>query len=350
MNEWVLLLVVPLLLLPIILLFPFVGCAVIAGLKDPDPAPNSAPQAPPGQVSPPAQNSPVPTPPVEVLGTPPRYRDYIMGEPNNPGTVKHNNVVPNAANVIAYWRLVDAPGLSSAKDEKSFQNGQYKEGQALVFEAPTAAKAGSQAATGDILTGQNSLIKSEPSALCRYYNGGYMLVPFKSGMYTDEFTIEAWILPHALTKDYEYTLFHAGGHYAIPPAPASDHGFRIFEDRNGRWQARLAPATADLFQSPPLIPRPGRTHLAMTVANETVPGAKKKVTLYLDGKIAQIATANSYSRPDNAPLFIGVMNATLLPANPAQLRTPVLSHIQEVVIHNKALSLEEIENHVDINR
>jgi hypothetical protein len=355
MTEWVLILT-PILVLPIVLLFRFVGCAQIMGVEEPILATPAA--APPSVVTPP-QKAPDPTPPVGPPATPPRYRDYIMGEPNNPGTVKHNGVTPDKAKVIAYWRLVDAPGMTAAKDEKGFQDGQYKEGQALDPVAPMpmpppTAKGGSQPATGDILTGQNGLIKSQPTALGRYFNGGYVRVPFKTDLYTEEFTIEAWVLPHGLTLDYEYTLFQAGGTYPIPPAAPLDHGFQIFENRFGRWQVRLAPGTTDFFQSPPLVPRPGPTHLAVTVANEIAPdGSKtgsKKVVLYVDGKITQIAIANSYSKPDGADLFIGVENTAPSPANPVQLRTPVLSQIQEVVIHNTALSQEEIENHIDINR
>jgi hypothetical protein len=49
-------------------------------------------------------------------------------------------------------------------------------------------------------------------------------------------------------------------------------------------------------------------------------------------------------------LFVGVENAALLPTSTTELRRPGLMRIQEVVLHNRALSKEEIENHVDINR
>ena len=59
----------------------------------------------------------------------------------------------------------------------------------------------------------------------------------------------------------------------------------------------------------------------------------------------------TYNRPDGAPLFIGVENEEPNPAQtPPRLRRPINCEIQEVVLHRKALSPAEIENHVDINR
>src|SRR5215212_2990021 len=102
MAEWAFLLT-PILVLPIVLLFRFVGCGTQLNISGD-----------------------------EYTG-PPRYRDYIMGEPNNPGVVKNPNVVPTKADVtahlVAYWRLVDSwkivesPSGKIAKDEKGFRDG-----------------------------------------------------------------------------------------------------------------------------------------------------------------------------------------------------------------------------------
>ncbi len=350
MTEWLILLT-PVLVLPIVLLFRFVGCAEIAGLGDPAPSEPPSKTVPgPGLVAgPPAE-----TPPVQPPTTPPNYRKYILGDPVNPGLVKHPAVKPDKANVVGYWRLVDLPSDTVAKDENGFRNGQYVQGTALdnVDPQPTpplSAKGGSQAATGDILTSQPGLIKTDPAALGRYFNGGYVRVPYLAGLFTEDFTIEAWVFPHAFTPNYEHTLFQAGGKYAIPPAGSQDHGFRVFENRFGQWQIRMAPAATDLFQSPPAVPRGAATHLAISVASEPAPVGAKKVTLYVDGKVTQVAIANAYSLPLNADLYIGVENAAA-PAAAVQARTPILGRVQEVVIHRKALAQDEIENHVDINR
>ena len=59
----------------------------------------------------------------------------------------------------------------------------------------------------------------------------------------------------------------------------------------------------------------------------------------------------SYAPPYEAPLFIGVENTRPVPSPTLlTLRHPALFRIQEVVLHRKALSQEELFNHVDINR
>jgi hypothetical protein len=192
----------------------------------------------------------------------------------------------------------------------------------------------------------------------RYFDGAHVSVPFKAGLYTDEFTIEAWVkITRPFKSGFEYTLFEAGGRYATPPGtPITDRGFRIYESGVGRWQVRLG--ATELFKAPnepPLVSHPGpmqpavTTHLAVTVKKKGAAG-EKTVTLYLNGKRAKTADVPSYAQPDNAPLFIGVENTTDNPANAQKLRTPVLCQIQEVVLHRKALSQEEIENHFDINK
>ncbi|MFO7686049.1 MAG: LamG-like jellyroll fold domain-containing protein [Desulfobacterales bacterium] len=351
MTAWAFILT-PFLVLLIVLLFRFVGCGLdVVGTAEPPPQ-QPKPEPPPASLPPPSQP---PSPPPSD-GKPPNYRKYILGEANNPGTVKNPMVVPNGADVIAYWRLVDAPTANIAIDEKKFQDGQYIKVPPLAAIPPTtappnAARGGSESAPGDFLTAQPGLITSDPGALCRFFQGGHVRVPFKAGLYADEFTIEAWILPRPqIKKDIEYMLFDAGGRYG---SPVSDRGFRVFEDRNGNWQVRLLAATAGLYATPPAVPRPGRTHFALVMENDGPGGIKKKVTIYLDGKSptpALTAYLNSYTRPDGADLFIGIENVTQSPTGAKNLRSPVMSRIQEVVLHKKALSQQEIENHVDINR
>src|ERR1700730_6402710 len=99
MTEWAFIMT-RILVLPIVLLFRFVGCGTMLTIQ---PDPNTGP---------------------------PRYRDYILAEPNNPGVVKNAGVVPNKADVIAYWRLVDASTNTVASDEKYFQDGTYTQSTA----------------------------------------------------------------------------------------------------------------------------------------------------------------------------------------------------------------------------
>jgi hypothetical protein len=94
----------------------------------------------------------------------------------------------------------------------------------------------------------------------------------------------------------------------------------------------------------PIVAHNAGTHLAVTVEHVVATG-KKKVILYIDGKKMAEGTANAYSPPDGAPLFIGVSNTEI---NPSFIRRhPVLSPIQEVVLYTKALSPEVIKKHHD---
>ena len=76
----------------------------------------------------------------------------------------------------------------------------------------------------------------------------------------------------------------------------------------------------------------------------------KRFSFFIDGKNTAHADTQAYSRPDGAPLLIGVGRRTGNPADMAQLIDPVRSNVQEVVLHNKPLSSLELLNHVSINK
>jgi hypothetical protein len=328
MNAWLPFLV-PLLALPVVLLFRFVGCSSFSAE---DPGPETTPPSP----------TPMPPP---TNTKPPRYRDYILGAPNNPGQVKNPTFPPNGAEVIAYWRLVDAAASQAAIDEKGFQDGAYKEGHVLPVVAGSEGRN-----PAHFTPGQPSLITSDPAVQGRFFDGGYVQVPYKPGLYSDEFTIEAWVKINALAPTFSHALFDAGGRYALTGSTIRERGFRLYADQQNKWQARMGPGTADLFPTPFMVSPSPRTHVALTVANDVAGGGKKKVTLYLDAKEVASAVADSYAPPDSAPLYLGIENTNQSPATAPTLRHPALFQIQEVVLYRKALAHEEIENHVDINR
>jgi hypothetical protein len=327
MTLWAFVLA-PLALLPVILLFRFVGCGLdVRGTAEDIPLPERKPPVPPDT------GPEVPPPPVHI--PPPNYQAYVLGLPS----------------VIAYWRLTDAPASTTAEDLRKFQDGEYKDGYALAAIAPTQAQPGSKPRNpAYFVTGQDSLIDSDLSAKCRLFEGGHVFVPFKPGLYSDEFTIEAWIKSDGFETDFQYTLFDAGGNYAVPPSQTAQRGFRLFINREKSWQVRLGQTGPDLFASPPIVPPGGRSHVALTVEVDGADPLKKKVSLYLDGKLVGPVTADAYLRPDNAALFIGVENDQPNPATAPRLKYPLLSRVQEVVLHGKALSESEIKMHVEINR
>ena len=356
MTDWVVVLT-PFLVLPIVLLFRFVGCAQIAGLKDPDPDPAPAPAPAPAPTPTPSPPTPTPTPPPPPTETkPPNYRKYILGEQPNPGLVNtFPAVIPNGADVIAYWRLVDAPTATIADDEKDFQNGDYKTGHALPAVNPTPTVPGSEGRNpATFVPGQASLIDSDPGVQGRFFNGGYVLVALQAGAplrAVHDRGLGARGPPgrefraHAVRCRRELRLArrHPGRAAGAPDlrrpdwALAGPHGRRPGRRRAGRPVPGAAPG-----------PLGARTHLAVTVAAAT--GTAKTVTLYVDGKLAATASLAKYDPPYDAPLYIGLENTQNDPTDTPTLRTPVLCRVQEVALHRKALSAQEIANHVDINR
>jgi hypothetical protein len=341
---------VPLLTLPLVLLFRFTGCASF-GSADLPPEQNPPGQQPNPTPTPTPTPTPNPNPTPTPGDPPPNYRKYILGETPNPGTVKNGGVQVDPKAVIGYWRLVDAASSNQATDEKATRHGLYVPvATGLPVINPAGAQGGSEAAPGTILTGQPGLVASDPAALCRNYNGGYVQIPYSPGLYTDEFTIEAWVNVAGLRTDFEHFLVDTGGRYAVPPAGTLDRGFRLFADRNGGWQVRLAANQTGLFAAPPKVPLGKRTHVALVVQKNAANADTRDFTLYIDGKQAATKAGVAYALPENAPLFIAVENTAAQPTQAVVPRRPFLALIQEVVLHNKPLSVQEIENHVDINR
>src|SRR5262245_14412226 len=209
--QWTFLLV-PLMILPIVLLFRFVGCGLIYDFEDFD------------------VSQPIPPEKQSV----PNYRNYILGNPGK-GEVDDANYPPDGAAVIAYWRLVDdSPGSAAfGRDEQGFAHGVAKEGHALPNVGPTPGEPGSEPRDpAHFIRGEDSLIESEPAAHSRFFNGGYVIVPHVPNLFTPQFTIEAWVEVGTLTQDYEHALFDAFP--ADPSAPPL--GFRIVADRKNSWQ------------------------------------------------------------------------------------------------------------------
>ena len=345
MTDWDLLLT-PLLVLPIVLLFRFVGCG-LSLVGEAQPAPATPPADPAKPSLPDPSNPPIPKTPIDPPPKYPPYADYILGDPHV-GDVKHPGVKPVKDDVIAYWRLIDPEPPTVAADAKGFQPGTYEKSYALPPTADSKGKAPPAFGPPDIA----GLIVTDNAAKCRLFDGGHVKVPFKQGLYTDNFTIEAWIKADAFDAGFEYVLFDARGRYALPGMAVATRGFRVFVSQQQGWQVQLAPSNANLFQPAPIVSLPApRTHVALTVGPPV--GGEKPVNFYVDGKlVAGPVKVNTYNRPDgvDALLLIGVENIQDNPAQTPQYRHPVLCRIQEVVLHNKALSQEEIENHVFINQ
>ena len=83
----------------------------------------------------------------------------------------------------------------------------YAEGQTLPAIAPTGTTPGSKGQSpAHFVPGQASLIASDPTVKCRRFDGGHVRVTVQPGvnLYTDQFTLEAWIRADAFDADFEY--------------------------------------------------------------------------------------------------------------------------------------------------
>jgi hypothetical protein len=319
--DWLVLLT-PLLVLPILLLFRFVGCGEWLEYDDGVDLPERPPTS---------------------------YPDYILGKPARLGQVPHEAAQPDAAAVVAYWRLVD-PGpvppsnlALPAKDQKGFRNGAYSDAPAQP------APSGMSDANDGIMTIQPAGLIAADGA-CRLYNGGYVLVEYLDGLYPEEFTIEAWVQRKwgANVRGFEHVLFEAGGNYVHPPGtPRARRGFRLWADEENLWQFHLAPTQGTLFGASLPVVADRILHVAVTVANEA---GGKRVRFYLDGAESGTAAASGYSPAVAAPLLMAAANAQNDPSLPPQTHRPFIGEIQEVVLHRKALSPQEVENHFKLGK
>ena len=349
MTDWILFLP-PLLVLPIVLLFRFVGCGEQLALAPPDPAPPRSryPRLRPRQ-------HPLP-PDTEKREAPPRYRNYIMvWIPRAMSPTRASCRTAPTSRPIGGWSMtIRQSRTRSAATRKDSRPASRKKITALPDVAPTNDDPGSEPRDpAHFNLGEDSLIESDPAVHCRFFEGAYVFVPHVPNLFHSQFTIEAWVRVGTLMKGYEHVLFDAGGSYVYPAGtPASPRGFRIVADRTNSWQVYVAPRETPLFAKPPLISPNSRAHLALTVADKTPGSTEKIATFYLNGKVVDVAVdMPSYAPPHEAPLFIGIENTRPVPSPTLlTLRHPALFRIQEVVLHRKALSQEEIFNHVDINR
>ena len=291
----------PLLVLPIILLFRFVGCAQIAGLENSTPAP---------------EPDPIPQPVI------PNYRDIVMKD---------------AADIIGYWRLVDQS--IDAFDETGKHAGSYRN------------SSDPHVTPGDFILGQNSLVQTKPVVSCRYYNGGYVIIPAHADLFTHEFTVEAWLRPD-FGSGVEHTVFHAGGFYRAPFDTNPDfHAFRIHVTAGRAWQVDLGSSGA-VLASPPLVPAGNfPTHLAVSVQRATP--STTRVALYIDGKLAaDNSTLPFYSRPSGAPLLMAARGEESEPSDletkaQPNISSPLRGALQEVVLYRTVRTPAQIKAHAD---
>jgi hypothetical protein len=189
-----------------------------------------------------------------------------------------------------------------------------------------------------------SLIESDPQVRCRTFLGGCMRVVNRPELFPDSFTIEAWVLPGWSAGGFEHTLFSAGN-----PTSAAPQGFALYADQTNRWVVRVASfGVLTLDQAPPVVSLTAKTHIALTMEAQGS-GSARLVKLFIDGNPAGKTLLVTYQAPAAWDLLIGGANRAANPGS-IELYRPFIGQIQEVVLHKKALSAKELQNHVAINR
>ncbi len=329
---------VPLLILPILFLFRFIGCAKFSGTDYSGSGSSGS-------------GSPASTP---------SYESQVIAEPS----------------LLAYWRLGEAAPLPppaptlKAKDDapKGLNIGDYVE---------VAASPGTNLSQGP-LTGKANrgapnpgLLHSEPTSTSVDFEGGYVRVPnFGTVMATyPSFTIEAWVLPKTWQAGSATTPF---AHIVmilqeIDPAVPS-RGFALF----AQW--------VDGISSDPPLPA-GKTpgfYWSISVGTGTGPDVprltlwdkqvilnqitylgvtydttKSELTLYVamgDTEAGQW-TAGPLTTP-YAPavlnhLYIGAGSVTAPPGE--NIYGPFVGYIQEVAVYGQALDYNEHAMRVGMN-
>ena len=301
MTDWFVLLT-PLLVLPIFLLFRFVGCDALFKLE-----------------------------PVSPVQPPVPYDQLVTSEPS----------------LVAYWRLGEQNNDPQAHDETGAHPGLY--GQP----APTSANINSQGATGEVLQGQPGVRDPASAHTSVDFEGGYVALAFDPALNTASFTIEAWVFPGAWEAGFDHTVVTSA-----EIEGAAQRGFSVFSRWNSGlqksfWSAALGTTTFQEITGSE-VPMPGsRTYVALTHD-----GATGRTVLYVStapGNWDAVIPAMmpGYTPAQSNHFYIGANTLTLpppsLPPPPPQTAPPVLvpsiGRIEEVAFYNAALSDATLVKH-----
>jgi len=314
-------LLVPLLLLPIVILFRFIGCTPFTSGPD----------------------TPVP------------YEDQVKGD----------------TGIVAYWRLGEpAPPAppdppDKAKDEKTLNDGDYIEVAANL--PATAISQGGLSGKAVRGAPNSSLLRSEPSRSAVDFEGGYVRVPnFASAMLSHStFSIEAWVLAKGWQSGSAAAPF---AHQVITlaeidpgPSAVPPRGFSLFaqwvdgsstsdplppgKTAGFYWRASLGPGKGTEFSRVTVWEKQAvlnrKTYLAV-IYDATKPTDQLTLHVGMGGSDAgawDASMTTAYIPAEQSPLYIGVGNLTLPPAE--AIYGPFVGFIQEVAVYSRVLSSEK---------
>jgi hypothetical protein len=293
MSVWIYF-AVPLSILPLVMLFGFVGC----GLHSEGTAPPETPETP----------------------TPDPYHTVIEKTPE----------------LVAYWPLGESEGTTAHDAVGPAPDGSHP-GKYKNWTAPPDPVLGADAANGVLTLGQPGLIPNDPSRQSIAVDGGYVEVPFDGALNTPKFTVEAIVQTGwDDTAVPAYRLVLASREEV--GAAVNIRGLTLFANPTNHWEARIgidtpAAAAAPAGDPPILL---GKTEfLAVTYDGTTL-------ALYVDGNLrGSVQPGPLYAPNSSRPLYIGAReDPTGAPIYPFK------GQLQEVAYYSRALSADEILAHM----
>jgi hypothetical protein len=283
-TDW-LLVMVPLLVLPVVLMFGFAGCALILGIDEPTHGPKPDPPAPPTPPTPPAP----PTPPTPL---------------------KYDDLVAKIGSLRGWWRLGDAtPPV--ARDSASMPHDGTYTGGVTLGEAGPPGIGGDSAALFDGATASVEVAYA------------MLLNP------PDDFSVELWVKPGSV-KPTGQTLMRS-----LDKDAAGFRGFAlgVFQDnsKNVQVTASVGDGTPTPQTSQSVLSPGAFHHVVLTYQRSS-----GTLTLYVDAVSVGTKTNVAYVANAQQSLFIGSGGPTGSFFN---------GHLDEVAVYGEALALTEIQLH-----
>jgi hypothetical protein len=291
MIDWYVLLT-PLLVLPIFLLFRFVGCDVVLGL-------------------------------VHVSS--------------------YEEIVGQESSLVAWWRLGEQNNDPQAKDEKASHPGAY--GQPL----PTAAQATSQAASGQALQGQPSVRGSNTSV---DFQGGYVVIPFDAVLNTASFTVEFYVFPGAWQPGFDHAAVTSAEIDGADQRGFSVFARWRPVEQKSYWSANLGTGTTFVELTGSEVTMQA-TYVAFSHDQGTGRTTLYVATVEDSWDALVPSMVSGYTPAQSNHLYIGANSLAVppppLPPPPPQtappVNYPVIGRIQEVALYNAALGETALATH-----
>jgi concanavalin A-like lectin/glucanase superfamily protein len=296
MSEWYLALT-PLLLLPVFLLFHFVGCDALWGL---DHVPEQKP-----------------------------YQERVEAE----------------SSLVAYWRLQEQNNDPMAHDEKMSHPGSYCP---TTMTPPQGTS--SQGAEGAVWQFQPAVRGASTTSVD--FEGGYVLIPSDDKLQTTSFTVEAWVKPGAWQSPFTHAAITLA---ELDSGGTIQRGFSVFGQWDATKQKHIWGATVGTgsefiyIEGAEINTSTTGTYLALTYDGTQAVLYVASSSTQWDAKTVPVTVA--YAPVTANHFYIGANLLTLppqplpppAPAPPANY--PFIGQIQDVAFYSAALSEATIQDH-----